>query len=117
MWPAGEGKASAALAYEVVVGGMYADATPSELHVLVDAGTAAVRDSWEGVQADGVGHSFHSGDVAVGTVLSGGTYQLKDAARGGHKTNDPNGATNGTGTLFTSPTHRFGDGTLPNLAA
>src|SRR5258705_11446753 len=81
---AGDGAAN--LAYQIVVGGVYADATPSELHVLVDAGTGAIRDSWETVQADGVGHSFHSGDVPVGTVLSGGTYQLNDGVRGGHKT-------------------------------
>lgn len=111
---AGDGRAD--LAYEIVVGGVYADATPSELHVLVDAGTGAIRDSWETVQADGVGHSFHSGDVPVGTVLSGGTYQLNDAVRGGHKTYDLNGATNGTGAIFTSATNVFGDGTLTNRA-
>ncbi|GHJ49202.1 peptidase [Catellatospora sp. TT07R-123] len=108
--------AAAALAYEVVVSGVYADSTPSELHVLVDATSGRVRDSWEAVQADGVGHSFHSGDVAVGTVLSGGTYQLNDAARGGHKTYDLNGGTSGTGTLFTSTANVFGDGTLANRA-
>ncbi|NUT31789.1 MAG: M4 family metallopeptidase [Hamadaea sp.] len=102
----------AALAYEVVVGGVYANGVPSELHVLVDAGTGAVRDSWEGVQTDGVGHGFHNGDVAVGTTLSGGAYQLNDATRGSHKTYDLFGATNGTGTLVTSSSNVFGNGTL-----
>ncbi|MFI2650311.1 M4 family metallopeptidase [Micromonospora fulviviridis] len=106
--------AGATLAYEVVVGGAYADGTPSELHVLVDATTGKVRDSWEGVQRDGTGNTFHSGTVTVGSTLSGGTYQLADATRGGHKTYDLNGGTSGTGTLVTSASNVFGDGTLAN---
>ncbi|MEU9823521.1 M4 family metallopeptidase [Micromonospora chersina] len=102
------------LAYEVVVGGAYADGTPSELHVLVDATTGKVRDSWEGVQSEGTGNTFHSGTVTVGSTLSGSTYQLADATRGGHKTYDLNGGTSGTGTLVTSASNVFGDGTLAN---
>ncbi|MCP2324641.1 Zn-dependent metalloprotease [Hamadaea flava] len=104
--------ADTALAYEVVVSGVAADRLPSELHVLVDAQTGRVRDAWDAVQTDGVGHGFHNGDVAVGTVLSGGTYQLNDSARGGHKTYDLFGATTGTGTLVTSTSNVFGNGTL-----
>ncbi|MCW3813258.1 M4 family metallopeptidase [Micromonospora sp. DR5-3] len=106
--------AGTALAYEVVVGGAYADGTPSELHVLVDATTGRVRDSWEGVQRDGTGNTFHSGTVTVGSTLSGGTYQLADTTRGGHRTYDLNGGTSGTGTLVTSALNVFGDGTLAN---
>ncbi|WP_433317637.1 M4 family metallopeptidase [Micromonospora chersina] len=106
--------AGTTLAYEVVVGGAYADGTPSELHVLVDATTGTVRDSWEGVQRDGTGNTFHSGTVTVGSTLSGSTYQLADATRGGHKTYDLNGGTSGTGTLVTSASNVFGDGTLAN---
>ncbi|MEU4482593.1 M4 family metallopeptidase [Micromonospora sp. NPDC023966] len=102
------------LAYEVVVGGAYADGTPSELHVLVDATTGKVRDSWEGVQSEGTGNTFHSGTVTVGSTLSGSTYQLADATRGGHKTYDLNGGTSGTGTLVASASNVFGDGTLAN---
>ncbi|MFI6331010.1 M4 family metallopeptidase [Micromonospora chersina] len=108
------GAAGTTLAYEVVVGGAYADGTPSELHVLVDATTGRVRDSWEGVQRDGTGNTFHSGTVTVGSTLSGSTYQLADATRGGHKTYDLNGGTSGTGTLVTSASNVFGDGTLAN---
>ncbi|MET8908624.1 M4 family metallopeptidase [Micromonospora sp. NPDC004551] len=102
------------LAYEVVVGGAYADGTPSELHVLVDATTGRVRDSWEGVQRDGTGNTFHSGTVTVGSTQSGSTWQLTDATRGGHKTYDLNGGTSGTGTLVASASNVFGDGTLAN---
>ncbi|MCX4473674.1 M4 family metallopeptidase [Micromonospora sp. NBC_01655] len=108
------GDTGTALAYEVVVGGMYADGTPSELHVLVDASTGAVRDSWEGVQREGTGNTFHSGTVPLGTTAAGGTYQLNDGARGGHKTYDLNGGTTGTGALVSSATNVFGDGTLAN---
>ncbi len=102
-----------ALAYEVVVGGMHADGTPSELHVLVDATTGRVRDSWEGVHS-GTGNTFHSGTVTVGSTQSGSTYQLADGTRGGHKTYDLNGGTSGTGTLVTSTNNVFGNGALSN---
>ncbi|WP_346535697.1 M4 family metallopeptidase [Micromonospora sp. DPT] len=107
-------QAGTALAYEVVVGGTYADGTPSELHVLVDATTGAVRDSWEGVQRDGTGNTFHSGSVTVGSTAAGGTWQLADATRGNHRTYDLNGGTSGTGTLVTNAGNVFGDGTLAN---
>ncbi|MGY0004512.1 M4 family metallopeptidase [Micromonospora sp. I033] len=106
--------AGTTLAYEVVVGGAYADGTPSELHVLVDATTGRVRDSWEGVQSEGTGNTFHSGTVTVGSTQSGSTWQLADATRGGHRTYDLNGGTSGTGTLVTSASNVFGDGTLAN---
>ncbi|ASW56235.1 M4 family metallopeptidase [Plantactinospora sp. KBS50] len=105
-----------ARAYEVVVSGIQADSTPSRLHVLVDATTGAVRESWDAVQTDGVGNTFHSGTVTVGSTASGSTYQLADATRGGHRTYSLNGATSGTGTLVTSSTNVFGDGTLSNSA-
>jgi Zn-dependent metalloprotease len=102
-----------ALAYEVVVGGRYADATPSELHVLVDANSGKVLDTWETVQTDaGSGRTFHSGTVAIDVTLSGTTYSLDDPVRGGHRTYNLNGGTNGTGTLVTNPSSTFGDNTL-----
>ncbi|MBM0258399.1 M4 family metallopeptidase [Micromonospora sp. 4G55] len=107
-------QAGTTLAYEVVVGGTYADGTPSELHVLVDAATGAVRDSWEGVQREGTGNTFHSGSVTVGSTAAGGTWQLADATRGNHRTYDLNGGTSGTGTLVTNAGNVFGDGTLAN---
>ncbi|MGY0232061.1 M4 family metallopeptidase [Longispora urticae] len=102
------------LAYEVVVGGLRADQTPSAYHVVVDAHTGDVLDGWDTVMAEGTGHGYHVGDVAVGTTLTGGTYQLNDATRGGGKTYDLNGATTGTGTLFSAANNVFGDGTLGN---
>ncbi|WP_412541554.1 M4 family metallopeptidase [Longispora sp. K20-0274] len=105
------------LAYEVVVGGIQADQTPSEYHAIVDAQSGAVLDGWDTVMAEGTGHGYHVGDVPVGTTLTGGTYQLNDGARGGAKTYDLNGATTGTGTIYSSASNVFGDGTLGNRAS
>ncbi|GIG61565.1 hypothetical protein Lfu02_59370 [Longispora fulva] len=105
------------LAYEVVVGGVRADQTPSEYHVVVDAQSGAVLDGWDTVEAAGTGHGYHVGDVPVETTLTGGVYQLNDGARGGHKTYDLNGGTTGTGTIFSSASNVFGDGTLANRAS
>ncbi|HEX6869957.1 MAG TPA: M4 family metallopeptidase [Micromonosporaceae bacterium] len=107
------GDAASRLAYEVLVTGTYADATPSELHVTVDAHSGRVLDKWEGVQADaGTGRTFHSGTVGIDVTLSGSTYSLNDPVRGAHKTYNLNGGTSGTGTLVTSATSTFGDNTL-----
>jgi zinc metalloprotease ZmpA len=104
--------ATASLAYEVVVGGVKADGTPSELHVLVDANNGRLRDVWDNVQTDaGIGKTQHSGDVNLDVTLSGGVYSLDDPVRGGHKTYDLNHATNGTGTLITSADNIFGNNT------
>lgn len=116
---AGDGPAS--LAYEVVVGGVRADSTPSELHVLVDATTGRISDSWDAIKTDvGTGHGFHVGDVLINVAPhNSGGFELTDAARGGHKTYNLNGGTSGTGTLVTSATTTFGNGTLsdPNSVA
>ncbi len=42
------GKGTPTLAYEVIVDGMKADGTPSELHAFVDARAGALLESWEG---------------------------------------------------------------------
>jgi Zn-dependent metalloprotease len=105
--------ATASLAYEVVVSGTKADGTPSELHVLVDANSSRIRDSWDMVQTDaGIGNTQHSGQVALDVTASGGNFNLTDPVRGGHKTYDLNHGTNGTGTLITSiGDNVFGNGT------
>ena len=72
-----------ALAYEVVLGGLQPDQTPSELHVLVDAATGAVREKWEAVHtATGTGHSLYSGTVSLTTKAVSGGYELRDTTRG-----------------------------------
>jgi Zn-dependent metalloprotease len=57
--------------------------------VLTDARTGAQIDAWDSVEtATGDGKSLYSGTVPLETTLSGSTYQLKDATRGGTYTGD-----------------------------
>ena len=67
--------------------------------------------SWSTIEtADGTGNTLYSGTVSLQTTLSGSTYQLNDATRGGHKTYNLNGGTSGTGTLFTDADNVWGNG-------
>ncbi|MFJ3304493.1 M4 family metallopeptidase [Streptomyces sp. NPDC086549] len=102
------------LAYETVVKGLRHDGTPSELHVITDAGTGKKLYSYEAVDT-GTGTSEYSGSVPLGTTASAsGGFDLIDGGRGGHKTYDLNGGTNGTGTLFHDADDAWGDGTPAN---
>ncbi|WP_327309199.1 M4 family metallopeptidase [Streptomyces sp. NBC_01298] len=101
-------------AYESVLTGTRTDGTPSERHVITDAASGAELYSYEAIET-GTGASEYSGGVTLGTTLSGSSYSLTDAARGGHKTYDLNGATStATGTLFTDADDKWGDGTPSN---
>jgi Zn-dependent metalloprotease len=104
------------LAWETVVGGLQDDGTPSELHVITDARTGKRLFSYQGVE-QGVGKSIYSGTVTIGTVLSGGVYQMNDTGRGGHKTYNLNHGTAGTGTLFTDADDVWGNGTNSDPAS
>ncbi|MFD8599524.1 M4 family metallopeptidase [Kitasatospora sp. NPDC059646] len=101
------------LAWETVVAGVQKDGTPSKLHVLTDATTGDVIQKWEGIET-GTGTGVFVGNVTIGTTLSGSTYQLKDATRGGMYTTNMNNGTSGNGTLFTKSTDTWGDGTAAN---
>jgi Zn-dependent metalloprotease len=79
------------LAWRVTVAGHTAGGTPSEIAVIVDATTGAVRRSVDRVHtADaGKGHGLHVGDVALGTTgKADGTFTLTDPGRGGNVTRD-----------------------------
>jgi Zn-dependent metalloprotease len=101
------------LAWESVVGGLQHDGTPSELHVVADAASGKTLFSYENVRT-GTGTGRYSGQVPLGTTLSGSTYQLLDGDRAGHRTYDLNQGTSGTGTLFTDDNDVWGDGTVGN---
>ncbi|XVV37284.1 M4 family metallopeptidase [Streptomyces sp. CA-100214] len=98
------------LAYETVVGGLQDDGTPNELHVITDAATGAKLYEYQGIET-GSGKSLYSGEVTLGTIKSGSSYQLYDTGRGGHKTYNLNRGTSGTGTLFTDADDAWGTGT------
>ncbi|MFJ9032566.1 M4 family metallopeptidase [Streptomyces sp. NPDC102274] len=104
---------SPTLAYETVVGGLQHDGTPNELHVVTDAATGEKLYEWQAVN-NGVGNTQYSGQVTVGSVQSGSTYNLTDTGRGSHKTYNLNRGTSGTGTLFSGPDDVWGNGVASN---
>ncbi|MEU1802276.1 M4 family metallopeptidase [Streptomyces sp. NPDC019937] len=103
------------LAYETVVGGLQEDGTPNELHVISDAATGSKLFQYQGVK-NGTGKSQYSGQVALGTSGSAGSYNLTDTGRGSHKTYNLNRGTSGTGTLFTDADDVWGSGTTADAA-
>ncbi|NYD58413.1 Zn-dependent metalloprotease [Nocardioides marinisabuli] len=119
------------LAWEVVTTGVREDGTPSRLASYVDARTGRVLRREEQVHtADGQGESLYSGTVPLQVTQKGSAYELRDATRGGSHTTDMGGATDGfacsafgwgckSGTIVTSPSTTFGDGTNadPDTAA
>ncbi|MFE7125470.1 M4 family metallopeptidase [Streptomyces sp. NPDC057617] len=96
------------LAYETVVGGLQHDGTPNELHVVTDAATGKKLYEWQAVK-NGVGNTQYSGQVTLGTQLSGSTYSLTDTGRGNHKTSNAD-----TGALYTGPDDVWGNGSPSN---
>ncbi|WP_374200783.1 M4 family metallopeptidase [Streptomyces bambusae] len=110
VWAAG---GTPVLAWEKVTEGVDHDGTPSELHTITDARTGEVLHTYDAINT-GTGHSQYSGTVGLGTQAGGSQFELNDSLRGGHKTYDLNGATNGTGSLFTDADDTWGDGTAAN---
>ncbi|MGW6919499.1 M4 family metallopeptidase [Kitasatospora sp. NPDC054939] len=99
------------LAWESVVGGLQEDRTPSELHVITDAGTGAHLFDYQDVK-NGTGHSQYSGQVTIGTTEADGAHSLTDNTRGGHRTYDLGHSDDdrGKGTLFTDADDVWGTG-------
>ncbi|RVU20454.1 peptidase M4 [Streptomyces antnestii] len=106
-------KGKPTLAYETVVGGLQDDGTPNQLHVVTDAATGKKLYEWQGIE-NGTGNTQYSGTVTLGTSLSGSTYSLNDAARGGHKTYNLNHGSSGTGTLYSGTDDVWGNGSASN---
>ncbi|KRE94648.1 peptidase [Nocardioides sp. Soil774] len=107
------------LAWEVVTEGVQADGTPSRLATYVDARTGMViRSEQQVVNVDGTGNTLYSGSVPLSVTKSGTTYQLKnDGVRGSTYTVDLNNRQGSKGTLITSTTTAFGNGTTSNRAS
>jgi len=105
------GSGTPVLAYETVVGGLQDDGTPNQLHVITDAATGKKLFEYQGIEnATGTGKTLYSGTVNLDTTLSGSTYQLTDATRGGHSTYNLAHKTSGKGTLFTDADNVWGTG-------
>ncbi|MGV9270502.1 M4 family metallopeptidase [Kitasatospora sp. NPDC003701] len=98
-------------AWESVIGGLQHDGTPSELHVITDAGTGAELFDYQSVK-NGIGNSQYSGQVTIATTEADGTHTLTDNTRGGHRTYDLQHTEDdrATGTLFTDADDVWGNG-------
>ncbi|ANH39043.1 Transglutaminase-activating metalloprotease precursor [Nocardioides dokdonensis FR1436] len=117
------------LAWEVLSTGVRDDGTPSRLASYVDAGSGEVLRREEQIQtADGQGQSLYSGTVPLQVTQRGSTYEMRDATRGGTYTTDMGNATDSsacsifgwgckTGTIVTSPSTTFGNGTTSDRAS
>jgi Zn-dependent metalloprotease len=102
------------LAHDVLVTGVKADGTPVRLHVIVDAHTRRVLDSFDEIQtidALGSGNTLYSGSVPLHSDFNAGTstYALKDLTRGSHFVVDMNNRTSSE-TAFTGPDAIWGTG-------
>lgn len=108
-----------ALAYEVVLEGIQEDQTPSELHVLVNALTGEVLESFDGVHtaaATGTGKTLYSGSVSIGTNSTASGYELRDVTRGnGFYTVNMKNLTSG-GSIFTDADNIWGSSTTADAA-
>ncbi len=104
------------LAYDVFVTGVQDDGTPSELHVIVDAVSGDVIESWDDIHTsavDGIGKGFFNGTVTLTTNSITGSFELRDPNRGNQSTIDMRGKTTG-GRIFTDVDNTWGDFTLLN---
>ncbi|MFD7734060.1 M4 family metallopeptidase [Kitasatospora phosalacinea] len=105
------------LAYRTTVEGVRADGTPSRQLLVTDADSGAVLSVHEQVQtanATGTGNGVFVGSVSLTTTLSGSTYTLKDATRGGQYTTNLANKTSGKGTVYSKTTNTWGNGTVSN---
>lgn len=133
--------ADATLVWETVVSGVRPDQTPSRLHVLVDAASGAVvrtSDEVDTFAAPGRapaatsaakapaaagpnvavnGRSLYSGQVSVDVTQSGSGYVMQDPSHGNGYTTNLNHATSGTGSVFTSSSGTFGNGSTSDPAS
>jgi Zn-dependent metalloprotease len=101
-----------ALAWETVVSGWGTDGqSPSVVHVLTDASTGAVRDSWDTIETvTGSGRSIYSGTVPISTTqVSATSYSLRDVDHGNGTTCDMNNGTSSC-TLFSDADNAWGTG-------
>ncbi|EPX55420.1 putative neutral zinc metalloprotease [Cystobacter fuscus DSM 2262] len=107
-------------AYEVVLEGVKDDGTPSILHVVVDAHTGAVletADEIETAATTSTGNSLYVGTVSLATNSTSTGYEMRDPSRGkGFYTLNLANGTSG-GSVFTSTTSSFGNGTTSNAAS
>lgn len=122
------------LVWDTLVTGTADDATPSRLHVLVDAATGRIRNRYDEVHtvrdrqdraeqrpaptpATGQGNGLRLGRVGLDTVRADGSYQLVDPVRGSTSVHDEQRVEGRqVGKVFTDADNQWGDGTLADPA-
>ncbi|MEO6154893.1 MAG: M4 family metallopeptidase [Thermomonas sp.] len=119
---------SPVLAHEVILKGIKADQTPTEMHYFIDARSGKILDQWDGVEtalpgpgstctptaAIGTGASLTLGNVTINTGKCGTQYQLIDTTRGSGKTTNMALRTAGLGSDFVDANNAWGNGLLSN---
>jgi len=102
------------LAWRVDVTGRNADGSPAGEYVFVDARGGKVLDHWPSVlETTGSGTGLFTGTVPLETTLSGSTYSMVDASRGGNATH--NGPYASSAPLFTDADNVWGNGSTSNV--
>ena len=107
------------LAFDVRLAGERDDGTPTELHVIVDANTGDLLETWDDVHtapATGTGKSLFLGDVTITTETATGGFQMKDNTRGGGTTLDMKNRGFGKGAIFTDADNTWGNNTTSDRA-
>ncbi|MBV1776875.1 M4 family metallopeptidase [Burkholderiaceae bacterium DAT-1] len=105
-----------ALAYSVTVSGLKRDQTPSSMEFVIEAASGRVLDMIEHVHTTataGTGTGVFSGKVNLTTDSTTTGFALRDPSRGGHYINNSANGT-GNGTLMTSTTNTWGNGSNSN---
>jgi Zn-dependent metalloprotease len=106
------------LAWDVLYVGQTKEGLPTERHVIVQARSGEVLDSFDDIQtvdAVGTGRSLFLGKIQIHTdKQDAGGYALRDLTRGGHAVYDLKGKFTGKGTLFTDADNIWGNFTNAN---
>jgi Zn-dependent metalloprotease len=100
------------LAWDVTIHGKRVDHTPSEAHIIIDAGTLQLLDRWDDVHtaaSNGTGNTLLSGNVALVTDSISGGYALRDPSRGSHYVTNMSNKTSGNGTIYTDADNIWGN--------
>jgi zinc metalloprotease ZmpA len=108
-----------ALAWDVPVSGEYADGTPFEKHIIIDANSGSQLDAWDDVHtaaANGIGKTLYSGNVVLTTNSISGGYELRDPSRGGTYTINMNNRKSG-GSVMTDADNSWGNNATSDLAS
>ena len=107
------------LAWDVQVHGDRADQTPSEAHLIIDAGTLQLLDRWDDIHtaaSAGTGKTLLSSNVALTTDSQTGGFALRDPTRGSHYVSNMKNRSNGSGTLFTDTDNTWGNNATSDSA-